>query len=152
MHECVEGGLRLLVGVDFSETSGRALREARRLGALLNARVDLIHVLSGPYLQPWVPGRDASAWLDLLAVAPDEIHTRAGRPWSELARAAEEQATTAIVMGSHGVSGYQPLTLGSTASRVTLVAPCPVVIVSPRSMEAANARRRSGSQRVSLTP
>jgi len=34
------------------------------------------------------------------------------------------------VLGSHGASGFQALALGSTASRVALRAPCPVLIAA----------------------
>jgi nucleotide-binding universal stress UspA family protein len=151
MNPSVVTGPGLIVGVDFSETSGCAVREARRLGAVLDVPISLIHIASGELILPWVPDRDTGAWLRRLAIADTEIEMRTGRPWSELARAAAEQQATAIVVGSHGISGYQPLTMGSTASRLTLLAPCPVLIVSPRSVATAGCLRAPGSRRPPLT-
>jgi nucleotide-binding universal stress UspA family protein len=140
MDECRAASAHLLVGLDFSDTSGCALLEARRLRPLLQARVSLVHVVTSSEHSPW--DADAMAWLRTYDADPSEIETRLGRTWSELARAAEERDATAIVIGSHGVSGFQPLALGSTAQRLTLLAPCPVIIVGP-----GQQRRRTAAAR-----
>jgi nucleotide-binding universal stress UspA family protein len=121
----------VVAGTDFSETAGVALTEARRLSSLLGVRLEVVHVVDG------APAGGASraaadAWLRSMGVAPDALVVRYGRPWVELARYAAEVLPTLVVVGSHGESGYQPLTIGSTAARLSMQAGCPVVLVSPR--------------------
>ncbi len=152
MNQSTARRSHLVVGVDFSETSGCALLEARRLAVLLHARVSLVHVLAGPFAAPWEPDEEATTWLRRFCVSTLDVEIRAGRTWSELARTAEERAATALVVGSHGASGYQPVALGSTATRLTLLAPCPVVIVGPRAEEAAQRHPAFGIERIPLTP
>ena len=66
-----------------------------------------------------------------MSVGLGEIILRSGRPWAELARAADEIDATALVIGTHGASGYQPISLGCTARRLPLLASRPVVLVGP---------------------
>jgi nucleotide-binding universal stress UspA family protein len=58
------------------------------------------------------------------------VAVRHGHAWIEIVRHALEISAAVIVLGSHGASGVQPLSLGSTAYRVALRAPCPVLFVS----------------------
>lgn len=44
---------------------------------------------------------------------------------------ADEVEADLIVMGTHGRSGFDRLTLGSTAERVLRLSPCPVLTISP---------------------
>ncbi len=122
---------RLVVGVDFSDPCASAVRESKRLAQLLDAQVCLVHVLPEPLIGVWRPDGEAAAWLRKMSVGLGEIILRAGRAWAELARAAEEYDATALVVGTHGASGYQPISLGSTARRLSLLASCPVVLVGP---------------------
>jgi hypothetical protein len=48
----------------------------------------------------------------------------------EIVRHAKEVSAAMVVLGSHGAAGFQSMTLGSTASRVALRAPCPVLFVA----------------------
>lgn len=48
---------------------------------------------------------------------------------------ADEVEADLIVMGTHGRSGFDRLTLGSTAERVLRLAPCPVLTVGPEATE-----------------
>jgi nucleotide-binding universal stress UspA family protein len=120
----------VMVGTDFSDTAAVALAEARRLARLLGAAVEVVHVVDGSEVEGW--GAGADAWLRAAAVEPGELVVRFGSPWVELVRYAAETSPALVVVGSHGLSGYQPLTVGSTASRVTVHSRCPVVLVSPR--------------------
>ncbi|HSJ23342.1 MAG TPA: universal stress protein [Longimicrobiales bacterium] len=143
----------VVVGTDFSDTAGVALAEARRLAALLRTEVVVVHVADGAvaadagYLQGSGhlpdPGRPpatesaAEGWLRLAGLPADEMVIRTGSAWVELARYAAEVEPSLVVVGSHGQSGYQPLHIGSTASRVSMNARCPVVVVSPRVVRGA---------------
>jgi nucleotide-binding universal stress UspA family protein len=122
----------LMVGTDFSEGSAAALAEGRRLAARLGVAVEVVHVVDGVERPGWRPGGLADAWLQGAGLSPDDLRIRVGSPWVELARLTDDPAALLLVVGSHGRSGYQPLALGSTASRVSMSARCPVVLVSPQ--------------------
>lgn len=134
----------VLVGTDFSETAGIALSEARRLAALLGTRVALVHVVDGGLAAGWGEDGLASVWLKAAGVDPAGLVVRYGNPWVELARFAAEVVPTLLVVGSHGQSGYQPLAIGSTATRISVHARCPVVLVSPRAVQAEQEDVRAG--------
>lgn len=135
----------ILVGTDFSDGSALALAEGRRLARALDAPLHVVHVAEG------VSGRElpesAPAWLRSADVAPDSVAVRPGVPAVELARLARDLEAGLIVLGTHGASGFQPMALGATASRLALLAPCPVVLVGPRGRVRGSAQgiRRSQS-------
>ena len=56
-------------------------------------------------------------------------HIHVGQPAEVISRVASELACDLIVMGSHGWSGIAGLVMGSVASRVLHLAPCPVLLV-----------------------
>jgi nucleotide-binding universal stress UspA family protein len=125
----------VVVGTDFSDTAGVALAEARRLAGLLTTDVIVVHVADGQSAASVLEGADAptaSRWLFSAGLTADRLVVRQGSAWVELARFASEVSPLLVVVGSHGRSGYQPLNIGSTASRVSVHARCPVVVISPR--------------------
>ena len=77
----------------------------------------------------------AVAQVAALELDPALVRTRSGVPWVEVARRARESGAVLVVVGSHGGSGFQPLALGSTAVKLALQAPCPVVVVGPRAVK-----------------
>ena len=122
----------VVVGVDFSDGSNGALVAARGLGLAWDADLHLVHVR-----EPGADAREIDPDGEYIAVGPGpssplELRVRIGDPWIELAREAIAVDALAIVLGSHGRSGFQPIELGSTAARVGLIAPCPVVVIGPR--------------------
>jgi nucleotide-binding universal stress UspA family protein len=56
-------------------------------------------------------------------------HVHVGQTAEVIARLAGELECDLIVMGSHGRSGLAGLIMGSVASRVLHLAPCPVLLV-----------------------
>ena len=123
----------LIVGTDFSTPAAMALAEARALAGELRLGVAVVHVRPGHDTGMWEPDTSAKAWLRIASVRGDELMViRRGTPWVELVRIAREQRARMIVVGTHGRSGFQPISLGSTASRLALLAPLPVVLVGQR--------------------
>lgn len=121
----------LLVGVDFSGAAGTAWQRALSLGAALGVPVRAVHV-HGPHDGPsWQDTPHAQAWLLEHEVPGALFAERRGTAWVELARAASEPGVQVMVIGSHGRSGYQPVRLGTTASRLAVASPVPVLIVRP---------------------
>lgn len=118
----------VLVAIDFSKGALGALREGRWLARRTGLDLRVVHVAENG--SAWPPDAPAWDWLMAAPVEPGMVAVRQGLPWIEIVRHAHEIAAAVIVLGSHGASGVQALSLGSTASRVALRAPCPVLFVS----------------------
>jgi nucleotide-binding universal stress UspA family protein len=130
----------ILAGVDFSDGAFAALLEAQELARRMRLELRVMHVRErGP------EDRDTdtmSRWLAAAGMTCQGLRLRLGQPWIELAREAGESGTGVLVVGSHGRSGVQPVRLGSTAARLGLIAPCPLVVVGPRAAGPAQSRTR----------
>ena len=130
----------VVVGVDGSEGSARALRwafeEARRRGARLQA------VFAWSYLdQPEGrfdaaygeddAGRQLDEALDAVAGDFDDVDVERVVVCDLAARALLDASRDAdlLVVGSRGVGGFKGLLLGSVGQQVVQHAPCPVVVV-----------------------
>lgn len=132
----------LLVPVDFSSTSNRALAAAKDLATALGAEMVLLHTFEQPFtmgeLSPLlmqqfyeeaVPAATRS--LENLAKANGITRTlfREGAPGPEICRVAEEMKPDFIVMGTHGHTKLRHLVTGSVAAYVIRHAPVPVITV-----------------------
>lgn len=152
---------RILVPIDFSETSGAALDYATFLARSFDARVDLLHVLdpmlgvTGESLllvkdQPETVAeygvRIAQEELDRLAarLEGDGVPARAlvepGVPWERIVRAS--QNADLVVMGTHGRTGLSRVLLGSVTDKVVQRSTTPVLTVRGAAFEAAAAGTR----------
>lgn len=125
-------GPEILVGTDFSAGSALALTEARQLSRSIGIGLVVAHVAPSPSPEDPDPSGSEPEWLDAVGLSADSVVRRRGVPAVELSRMAREMGAALIVLGTHGASGYQPVALGATASRMALLAPCPVVLVGPR--------------------
>lgn len=122
----------VVVGTDFSEGAAEALVEAQQISRHFRSPLTIVHATSAWTERLCETDPTAIAWLRSVRLRPDRIFSRPGLAWSVLARTAEELRAGLIVIGSHGRSGYQPVGLGSTSARISLIAPCPVLIIGPR--------------------
>lgn len=139
---------RILVPVDFSDCSKKALQYAIPFASQFRAEMVFLHVLTVHYTAGWefeVAGYDPLIEGDLqknvekrLAAliqetVPADISTkiemRHGSPAIEIVNAAKEQDVSLIVMSTHGHTGRVHAFIGSVASDVTRLAPCPVLVV-----------------------
>ena len=59
--------------------------------------------------------------------------TEAGKIYRKIVTSADELEVDIIVMGTHGVSGFQDFLVGSNTYRVVMSAPCPVISVQTHS-------------------
>jgi nucleotide-binding universal stress UspA family protein len=139
-------------GSDFSRASARALRVAIALVRANPARLTIAHVLTpvvpvGPvagegyippasYAQIEASARAAAVkQLDRLIAKARAAGVRAtglllsGTPHDQLARALKSRRADLAVIGTHGRTGIARFFLGSVASRLVAVAPCPVLTV-----------------------
>ena len=137
----------ILVPVDFSEHSKKAVSTAVGLAKTLGASVHLTHVLHYP-VQVAAPGtvaipqdlwtqvRDAAARkLDKVSqtVKADgieaETHLTEGPSAQSIVEVAEKIGADLIVMGTRGLAGLKHVMLGSVAERTVRLAHCPVMTV-----------------------
>lgn len=144
--------LTVLVPVDFSETSRRALAWAFDYATRAPCEVHLLHVvedhLSDVVRAPvaerianevWAITREAQEELERMVPDPDDRermgrihrHVARGRAAAEILRIAEKIGAEIIVMGTHGRTGLARLVIGSVAEKVVRHADCPVVCVKP---------------------
>jgi nucleotide-binding universal stress UspA family protein len=139
---------RILVPLDFSDPSLRALTYAKTIAKPFTASLDLLHVVPNPYIGDpsglYTPlpqmfldeiERDAQTRLEDV-LPPDERKAfgvrsivKVGDPLFEIVEYARVERINLIVMGTHGRTGFRHLFLGSVAERVVRTAPCPVLTV-----------------------
>ncbi|HVW26037.1 MAG TPA: universal stress protein [Polyangiaceae bacterium] len=142
---------KILVPVDYSPSSKRALEWALVLAESMGASVHVLHTWEvPPYLRP-----DLTVWSgeisetladhtraeaekgmrDFLATA--DVATRAnvtsqvvpGAPYATILALVEQEGFDLIAMGTHGRTGVAHLLLGSVAEKVVRHAPCPVLTI-----------------------
>jgi nucleotide-binding universal stress UspA family protein len=149
---------RIVVGVDASEGSRRALRWAAEEAASRDAELEVVHVYDytpawraeaypsgaepGP-LEVWGPEMDAATReaADHAQRLVDEMVAELDRPGvtthavlsSRPAQILVERSADAalLVVGSRGRGGFAGLLLGSVSQRCVMYAACPVVVVPP---------------------
>jgi nucleotide-binding universal stress UspA family protein len=148
---------RILCPVDFSDFSRRGLDLAFAVAARSGAEITALHVTAAASLPPTsaafpeVPAffpLDPTVMERLRAelacfVAPSrtpDIQLRTvveeGAPVTRILTQAKELGADLIVMGTHGVGGFERWVLGSVAEKVLRKAPCPVLTVTKARVEA----------------
>jgi nucleotide-binding universal stress UspA family protein len=147
----------LLVPVDFTESSLKALDYALSHAKRINATVTLLHVLEGVYGEAFLdsPVRikertraiaDARMKLVLLAAArmdrrvPMECVVKHGNVEYEIFRFAETGSVHLIVLGRKTRNTLSRFVFGSVTKDVIETSPCPVIVVPDR--EGNRAQRR----------
>lgn len=139
---------KILVPLDFSAHSTRALEFGVDLARRYDARLELVHVFDiGVYTMPDGMPMFASGQFDeimadvdrLLAAAKHDalaggallVETKRldGKPDVEILREARDGRFDLIVLGTHGRTGLKHIVLGSVAERIVRHAPCPVFTV-----------------------
>jgi nucleotide-binding universal stress UspA family protein len=139
---------KILVPLDFSAHSKRALEFAVDLARRYDARLELVNVFDiTVYTMPdgmpmFAPGQFDDILADierLLGAAKHDalaggallVETKRleGKPETEILREAREGKFDLIVLGTHGRTGLKHIVIGSVAERVVRHAPCPVFTV-----------------------
>jgi nucleotide-binding universal stress UspA family protein len=138
---------KILHPTDYSEVSSPALHYAAELAHDHGASLVLLHVVETLGLENVPYGQIASAdqpaayrrqlFEELHRVRPAETHVHVEYVLSEedpataILRAAADFGCDLIVLGSHGVTGWRRLMVGSIAEEVVRRAACPVLVVKP---------------------
>ena len=136
----------ILVPVDFSPISQKALRWAYELAKLFGAELTLLHVVEPHPYPDWGFGnafareeklRDVTRKhmnrlcerTEVPTQSVRDILTRVGKPFDEIVEASRELDVDLIVVGTRGMTGLTHVLVGSTAERVLRHAHCPVLVV-----------------------
>ena len=150
--------MRILIGVDQSPHSERAVGFVTRMRWPAGSRVIVAGVMTPP-LSPPVAGVDAGVSLmvevgaeqvaeaqTLVTEVEEELRaagmvaetrTPTGDPREALLRLVEDERVDLIVLGSHGRTGLAKLLLGSVSSHVVTHAHCSVLVVKEDPYEKA---------------
>ena len=144
------GFKKILVAVDFSEPSHKALQTAAQISADTGAELVLVHVwrpnshtyggLVFPvtFAEDYI--KDAAEKLTGLrgvaeAAGAKRVATEVltGAPWHEVIEMVrKDDSFDLIIVGSHGLTGFKHVLLGSVAEKIVRHAPCPVLVVRSR--------------------
>ena len=137
---------KILLPVDFSECSTKALQYAIPFAKQFGAELVLLHVTE-PYLQWSEVGpiespdaHDVREQMEALKQTVDDsiaVKTlvQTGHAAREIVTSATELNIDLIVISTHGYTGSTRLLLGSIAEQVVRRAPCPVLVVRLREHE-----------------
>lgn len=156
---------RILVPVDFSDSSARALRHAAKRAAESDGSVIVVHVVPADY--GWLGiGRNELRDLDrsLQRQASERLRTfadenvgddvaadlevRVGQPAEQIIAAARDSKCDSIMLSTRGLTGLDRYFIGSVAHRVAQLAPCPVVLLRPGKHAPGRERKPPGVLRL----
>lgn len=137
----------ILVAIDFSDPSRKALIYAASVAKVFKAKLTLLHVVEpvpAPDFSEAFPLAIENEQLMLTSKAqletvlkdariPDsaveKTLVRFGRSFNEIAAAARERKVDLIIIATHGYTGLKHVLLGSTTERVVRHASCPVLVL-----------------------
>lgn len=145
---------RILVPIDFSSLSKKALQYALHFAEQFRAGLTLLHVTE-PGVPPAFDGlmiappisqngnrtkcanrlKVLASSMGIRATKYVQSTVRTGLPAHEIVEAAKEFDVDLIIIATHGHTGWKHLAIGSTTERVVRVAPCPVLVVRERERE-----------------
>jgi nucleotide-binding universal stress UspA family protein len=139
--------MKIVVGVDGSDGSGRALAWCAQYGAALDAQVVAVHALEVPvyawrldvYAPPVYNDADRKQiletlreqWCKVLADAkvPFEANLVDGYPANVIIEVAHRENADLVVTGRRGLGGFKEMLLGSTSHHLAHHLNRPLVIV-----------------------
>lgn len=130
---------KILIPLDLSENSLLALEHGIFMGKLFKADIDLVHILENHSwfgAAPTQPLPDTEKKLNELVTSIKtqlggkvNLHVKSGKIAKSIVEVATKIKSDIIVMGTHGVSGFEEFFAGSNAFRVVNDSPCPVITV-----------------------
>jgi nucleotide-binding universal stress UspA family protein len=147
---------KILVPIDFSDTSRKAFYVALKYAALFGAETCVLHVLEpltsfdstsavekhSEEVDRVTDGvrRRVNDLFDKAGLAEVDrrrvrVEIRGGKPWKEILDFAWSEKVDLIVIGSHGQNSFKEILLGSTVDRVVRRAACHVLAVKPEGFD-----------------
>jgi nucleotide-binding universal stress UspA family protein len=140
---------KIIITTDFSETSLLAIKHGAFLAQYTKGEIYLVHIITKHWekFNVFMPSvtldniekASSSVLLKLEELASDitknygvKVTTvvNSGNPTSEIVKYAKEIKADLIVMGTHGYSSWEDLTIGSNAMKVITKSPCAVMTMS----------------------
>ena len=153
----------IVVPIDFSEMSARAIQIAKRLARRFAASIHLAHVHQFNYaadfvapappivpfsFMPYEQNAEQTALKELKKVASEcgissaKCDVLSGAPpFDEICRLGQRMPADLIVMPTHGRTGLKHIFLGSTAERIVQHSSCPVLVTRENSAQSKNGSR-----------
>jgi len=136
----------ILVPVDFSDCSDKALQYAIAFAKQFEANLTLLHVVQSYPVTPemytvdMLPSRYGKEDLEALAhIVPESVQCktvlRSGTPHIEIVGLAKELSIDLLILSTHGRTGLARAIIGSTAEQVVRHSPCPVLVVRSKEQE-----------------
>jgi nucleotide-binding universal stress UspA family protein len=137
---------KILVPVDFSNCSKKALMYAIPFAQWFDATITLVHVTPYFVQPPGIIVEDTQlieecrkGLNDLVLEISGRVKARAvfrlGNPASKIVEVAQQSNADLIIISTQGNTGLMHVFLGSTAERVVRHAPCPVLVVREKEHE-----------------
>jgi universal stress protein A len=144
---------KILVPIDFSKASQKALRYAIPFAAQFEASITLVHVMDHPVEPSFMPLAFDLERVRLLQTVREKAQKKLkelypslvgasgikvrtivleGKAYQEIVNTAEKLHSDLIIMATHGFTGLKHAVLGSTTERVVRHATCPVLTVRDR--------------------
>jgi nucleotide-binding universal stress UspA family protein len=146
------GFKRIIVPIDFSDCSRKALEYAIATANSHNSKLTILHVYEESFIEPYVNAANSEEeageimkeieqvnetkydeflkTIDLRGVEYDKLLVK-GIPETEIVEIAMEQQADLIVMGTYGRTGIKHILIGSTAEEVVRAVHCDIIIVKP---------------------
>ena len=138
---------KILVGVDGSACSARAVRHAAHLALRLDAEIDMVHVFPHTTTATMTAlgfvadatGEFSEAKRQLVELResalpgglPVQIHMRLGEPVRGLLDAIEQLEPDMVILGTHGRGTVMRAIMGSVSEQLVRKSPVPVMVVPP---------------------
>jgi nucleotide-binding universal stress UspA family protein len=140
----------ILCPIDFSDTSRHALNHAVAMARWSAASLTVLHVCK-PHVIAVSQLPDERAMSEVRKQIHDELNAcvpadagltarieiEIGDAAHCILQRANDGDTDLVVIGTHGLSGFDRLVLGSVAEKVLRKAACPVLTIPPRAAEAS---------------
>jgi len=140
--------MKIVVGVDGSEPSNRAVKWCATYAGVLDAEIVVVHSIDMPVYTSLIPGsfpvaqlvpqdfdelreRITLVWCAPLAKAnvPFRVVLMSTGPAPAIIEVAKTEQADLVVTGRRGGGGFAELVLGSTSRALTHHLDCPLVLV-----------------------
>ncbi|KHE92114.1 MAG: universal stress protein [Candidatus Scalindua rubra] len=146
------GFKRIIVPIDFSDCSRKALEYAVSIARSHNNRLTILHVYEKSFVEPYVNAANSEEKADEIMKEIERVNEskydeflktvdlngveyekllKKGIAETDIVEIAMEQQANLIVMGTHGRSGIKHMLIGSTAEQVVRTVHCDIIIVKP---------------------
>jgi len=134
---------KILVAVDFTESSLNSLEHAITIASKAKADVDMVWVDRMGTVTNLLKEEDLAAQAEKRFKELQSKHSwklignklnykiRQGQVFKEIIKEADESKPDLLFTGTHGSSGFEPKMIGGNAFKMVLAAPCPVITIRP---------------------